>query len=146
MSVASSEPAPPVLVRIAPALAVAAGAGAMFALLALRDPRVGGSYGVCPSILFFGVACPGCGSLRALGAITRGDWADVVAYNPAIPLGLAMLAGLWVGWLRRLYLGVSRSWIAPGWILNTLAAGLVVYAVARNIPVFTPYLGPLAVP
>lgn len=135
----------PALRASLPALAVAAVAGAGLLLLTVRDPRVPGSYGVCPSVALFHVACPGCGSLRASAALARGDLAQAWAYNPAMILGAALLVGMWLAWWRRLVRGTTAR-VAPGWVLYLLAALVVGYAVLRNVPAFTPYLGPLGVP
>lgn len=131
---------------VLPALGVAALAVAVVAVLAVRDPRIAGSYGVCPSVALFGLACPGCGSLRAIGALTRGEVFEAWAYNPAALPALLTLGVMWLFWWRRLVTGTGARFVAPGWVLYLLAGLIVGYAVLRNVPALTPLLGPLGVP
>ena len=40
--------------------------------------------------------CPGCGSLRALAAVSRGELREAWSLHPLIPLVLAEVLGLWL--------------------------------------------------
>lgn len=128
-----------------PVGALAAVALALIALR-LRDPRVPGSYGLCPSVALFGWACPGCGSLRGLAALAQGDLTQAWSFNPALILAAVLLISMWADWLRRYLTRQDRRWVAPGWALYLLAAGIVSYGIARNIPDLGGYLGPLGLP
>ena len=64
----------------APLIAGAAGLAA-FALLHFRDPHVEGAYGFCPFLVLTGQPCPGCGGLRAVNLLTRGEVAAAVSSN-----------------------------------------------------------------
>lgn len=132
--------------RLVSPVAVALLAAGAIGLLAVHDPRVPGSYGICPSVALFGVACPGCGSLRAIGALTRGEVVEAWAYNPLALLAVVGLVIGWCAWVLRLWRDQPRRSVPPAWLLYTLAGLVVGYGVARNVPALSPYLGPLAVP
>ncbi|PWD49601.1 DUF2752 domain-containing protein [Serinibacter arcticus] len=125
--------------------AVLVAAGAALTVLAVRDPLTPGHYPTCPFLSLTGLACPGCGSMRALYHLTQGDVAAMWAYNPLAVLAVVLLAGIWVAWVVRLVRGRERTRVAPAWLLLTFAAGVLAYGVARNVPVLTPFLGPLGV-
>lgn len=114
-------------------------------LLAVRDPLTPGHYPSCPFLMLTGWACPGCGSMRALYSLTQGDLGAMWAYNPLAVLAVVVLLGIWIALVVRTLRGRERSRVAPGWLLMAFAVGVVVYGVARNVPVLTPYLGPLGV-
>ena len=48
---------------------------------------------VCPTALFFGVPCPGCGLTRATLALANGDLAGAFHFHPLAPI----LAPLFIG-------------------------------------------------
>lgn len=73
-----------------PALATGAGLVALGAI-ALRDPNVAGNWPSCPYFELTGRFCPGCGSMRALHALTEGDLAAAVRSNPLAIAGFAVL-------------------------------------------------------
>lgn len=131
--------------RLRPALLAAGTATLVLGVLAVHDPREPGSYLMCPSLALTGLACPGCGSLRALNAITRGDLGDAWGYNPLAVLALVGLAVGWVFWIVRLARGRPRQLVAPPWLLLLLAGVLLAYGVLRNVPGVAHLLGPLAV-
>jgi hypothetical protein len=116
------------------ALALAA---AMAAVLFLFDPATHGFYPVCLLHQTTGLLCPGCGTLRSLHQLTHGNFAAawrlnclVVALLPAA-FWLAARELIWVMTGRRLPGVVTRPII--GW---ALVAGLIVFGVARNLPIF----------
>ena len=118
----------------APALVGAAGLGAA-ALLHVRDPHESGAYGSCPFLMLTGKPCPGCGGLRAVNDLTRGDFVGAASSNLLAVALVAVLATAWVLWVvRRL-----RGRIDPMITLN-LPAGMVligvvvVFGVLRNTP------------
>lgn len=118
---------------VAPAL-VGLGAVAGLALVAAVDPNESGHYPTCPFLALTGLTCPGCGTLRALHALTRGDVATGFARNPATMLTLPLLAWVWVAWVSREARGSSRTRMAPAWCLYALAAAELVFWVVRNLP------------
>ena len=62
------------------------------------DPHIEGRYPVCPVRFLTGLACPGCGSLRALHDLLHGNWSAAWRLNPLAMLLLPAL--LW--WLADL--------------------------------------------
>lgn len=113
-------------------------------VLAVRSPHVRGSYGFCPSALL-GMACPGCGGLRATHDLVHGDVASAWAHNPLVVLALPALLALVVRWgwdaAHR-----QPPWSPPTWLGVSAAVVLLAFWVARNVPALAPHLGPLAVP
>lgn len=124
-----------------PCLTAVAAAGAL-AYLSHHNPHEAGHYPTCPSLLLFGVYCPGCGSLRALHGLTHGDFAGAWDMNPLAMVVLPWLLWRWLTWLTVTLGAPARRSLAPGWVIATVASGVVVYAIARNIPHFAPYLAP----
>jgi hypothetical protein len=97
-------------------------------------------YPFYPRCLFHvatGLACPGCGSLRAAHSLLHGDVANAFLFNP-LPFVLLPVAGL--AWL--VYRPASLTAIPPKWIW-TLVGVIIAFGVLRNLPItpFT-YLNP----
>jgi hypothetical protein len=104
----------------------AAGLGiAAAALLHVRDPHDAGSYGICPFLAVTGVPCPGCGGLRAVNDLTRGDVVGAVSSNALVVVMVAATAVLWCGWVVRRAGGDHRA--RP--LVVTTRGGLVALAV-----------------
>ncbi|WP_241153919.1 DUF2752 domain-containing protein [Nocardioides pantholopis] len=120
---------------LAPALTIG-GLGAATVALHVRDPHVGGSWGVCPTALM-GFACPGCGGLRAVNDLTHLDLAAAASSNlafvvaaPFLVVGLALWAlGRWRG---RPLLRVPAAAVQP--VAFTALVLLLVFSVLRNLP------------
>jgi Protein of unknown function (DUF2752) len=120
-------------------MAVAGGACAALAIVAMRDPHVSGNYPTCPSIALFGVHCPGCGSMRAMHALTQGDVVGVVSRNALVPVGLVLLAWAWLAWVdQRLGIGRVREIRPPVPALYASVVIVIAFAVLRNLP-FAPF-------
>lgn len=122
--------------RLRAPLLTTAALGAATLALHLRDPHQRGSWGVCPLSLL-GISCPGCGGLRAVNDLTRGDLAAAASSNllvvAAAPLVVALL-GLWLvaRWRGRpLPLPGERSRRVLTWAGAGLALG---FTVLRNTP------------
>jgi hypothetical protein len=64
-------------------------------LLHVRDPHRGGSWGYCPWLFLTGTYCPGCGGLRAVNDLTRGDVAGAASSNLLFVASLPLLALVW---------------------------------------------------
>lgn len=119
----------------APVLLGAAGLGAA-ALLRFRDPHDSGTYGFCPFESLTGLPCPGCGGLRAVNDLTRGDLVAAVSSNVLAVVLVVTLGVLWVVWLVRRARGQHQARFAQ---LSTRAALLaipvfIVFGVLRNTP------------
>jgi hypothetical protein len=72
---------------------------------------------ICPVALFTGVACPGCGMLRAVTSLIRGDVAAAATYHPLVFLIVA--AGvITFAWFLLQRLGKVRP--MPARLLNPM--------------------------
>lgn len=120
---------------LAPALSGGVGLAAV-ALLHARDPHDQGSYGFCPFLSLTGLPCPGCGGLRAVNDLTRGDVVAAVSSNALAVVLVVGLAVLWAAWFVRRAGGRHG---APFTALSTRTAWLVlpvvaVFGVLRTTP------------
>ena len=123
-------------------LAVAAVGAGLFALLRFYDPHHEGSYGFCPFLAMTGRPCPGCGGLRAVNDLTRGDFVAAASSNILVVLLVAVLAVAWVVWFVRILRGASGPMIQLGHRTGIAVIALViVFGVVRNTP-FGAWLAP----
>lgn len=127
--------------RLRSPVLAAAGVAAVAVATALHDPNEPGSWLVCPVLLTTGHYCPGCGTLRALHALTGGDVAAAWAFNPGLLVAMPIFAVVWLTAVRRAWLGVPRRWTPPPWLLNLLPVVIAAYWILRNVPGFE-FLGP----
>jgi hypothetical protein len=119
---------------VAPAATVGV-LGAATLALHLRDPHQSGSWGYCPFAML-GLACPGCGGLRAVNDLTRGDVGAAASSNllavalvPLVVVGLAF-------WALRRWRGDERpmsGWVTPAVVWVSVAV-LLAFTVLRNLP------------
>lgn len=117
-----------------PALVGVAGLAAA-TLLHLRDPHTDGSYGFCPFLELTGRPCPGCGGLRAVNDLSRGDLTAAISSNLLAVVLTATLAVAWVAWAVRRARGVDGRMIVLGnRALAIVLVGVVVFGVLRNTP------------
>ncbi|WNM26058.1 DUF2752 domain-containing protein [Demequina capsici] len=140
-----TEPGERLLARLPPFVAPAAVAAASIAATAYIagvDPHEAGHYPTCPSLYLTGFYCPGCGSLRAIHDLAHLDLAGAWGMNPLAVLVLPWLAWRWIRWVLALRGVRTTTRPAPGWAIYTLLGAVVVYTIARNIPVLMPYLAP----
>lgn len=89
----------------------------------------------CPFKWVTGLACPGCGSQRALMALLHGHPVEAVGYNYLLPFAVAYLALLGAHRLfpdSRRVSALYRRLTTP-FALMVVAAVTVVWMVARNI-------------
>ena len=92
--------------------------------LHLRDPHHSGSWGHCPWLLLTGTYCPGCGGLRAVNDLTRGDLAAAASSNLLLVASMPLVAVWWLRWTADSWRGVQR--VVPA---SRVVAGCVVFAV-----------------
>jgi hypothetical protein len=119
----------------APALVGVAGLG-LAALLRGRDPHVSGSYGFCPFRSLTGLPCPGCGGLRAVNDLTRGDVVAAAGSNAMAVLLVGAALVLWVVWVARRVAGDAEAVlvrVSTAGALTVLAA-FVAFGVLRVTP------------
>ncbi|MCL1837881.1 MAG: DUF2752 domain-containing protein [Propionibacteriaceae bacterium] len=117
-------------------------AAGVVAAVATFDPNVPGHFPTCPSFGLGGIYCPGCGSLRALHALTRFDFGLAWSLNPALLLVIPYFCWAWVFWLLRSLGKAERKRLAPAWILWSVLGVILLYWVLRNIPALAPWLAP----
>lgn len=127
--------------RLLRPIGVALGAGAVLGVLAFVDPNEPGHYPTCPWLALTGTFCPGCGTLRALHALTHGDLLGALARNPMTVAASVWLIGWFLVWTRRQWTGAQRTTMADPRLLYALIAGIVAFWVLRNVPGFG-FLGP----
>ena len=121
---------------LAPAITVG-GLGLATVALHLRDPHASGSWGACPSALL-GVACPGCGGLRAVNDLTNLQLVEAASSNLLFVLALPLVLFGLGRWVTDQWRGVTRSSSAwATWPATTgVVALLVAFTVLRNLPAF----------
>ena len=122
--------------------AVAAAGAAGLALVAVVDPNEPGHYPVCPLLTLTGLYCPGCGTLRALHALTRADLGTALGLNPLAVVLIPVVAALWARWAVRSWQGrpFATKGPHPAIIWGFLVL-LIAYGVVRNLP-FGDFLAP----
>lgn len=130
----SSGPAPTARARaLAGPAAYAVGVGA--ATLLVR--RTGGDLGlpVCVFHSVTGLACPFCGGMRAVAALTHGDLLAALSLNMPVVLGLAAAVVFWATQVVAATAGRRpRHPDLSLRLLGVLALALLVFTVWRNVP------------
>ncbi|MDZ7910348.1 MAG: DUF2752 domain-containing protein [Rhodococcus sp. (in: high G+C Gram-positive bacteria)] len=119
---------------IAAPLGMAAAAVGGAVLLHVRDPRTS-TYLPCPLHALTGLWCPGCGTTRALGDLTRGDVAAAASSNVVAVVVVVVALGLWGLWLRARWTGTRLAIPRPGRpTAAVLVVALAAFTVVRNTP------------
>ncbi|MER7366634.1 DUF2752 domain-containing protein [Nonomuraea wenchangensis] len=123
-------------------LGVAAGTGAVFALVGAVDPNEPGHYPTCPFLWLTGLYCPGCGTLRSIHALAHLDPVAALGLNPLMVAMIPFLLFWWGRWVVRAWQGRPRrtTLAHPAWLWAFLAI-VVVYWIVRNLP-FGAFLAP----
>jgi len=126
----------------APALLAGAVIGASVALH-LRDPHESGSWGFCPWLALTGTSCPGCGGLRAVNDLTRGDLGAAASSNLLFVGSVPLLLFFWGRWFSDRWNDRRRR---PNTRRALIYAGLglvltVTFWVVRNLE-FAAWLAP----
>ncbi|MED5382096.1 MAG: DUF2752 domain-containing protein [Verrucomicrobiota bacterium] len=125
-----------VLITGLPLLALG-GAGALFFL----DPTKLAFFPKCAFHMATGYSCPGCGSSRALHQLTHGNVLEAVRLNPGVMFLLGMGVTDFGRYIRStMQAKPFRTLFANVRLVIGLVAGMLLYAVARNLP-WAPFIG-----
>ena len=129
--------------RLKAPVLVAGGLLGASVLLHLRDPHESGSWGFCPWLVLTGTYCPGCGGLRAVNDLTRGDLVAAASSNLLFVGSIPLAAYFWARWFSDSWHGVVRvAHTRRAWVLSgLLVAAAVLFSVLRNVPA-TAWLAP----
>lgn len=114
---------------LGPAL-VAGGISAASVALHFRDPHAEGSWGICPTAAM-GLACPGCGGLRAVNDLTNLQLVDAASSNLLFVASIPLLVYAFYRWTAGRWTG--RPWEPSNRVLTTLPVVLVVLMVAFTV-------------
>jgi hypothetical protein len=106
------------------------------AFLYAFDPRNPGVIPACPFLSLTGCFCPGCGTLRALHTLLRGDVAGAIGYNVLTVLSLPFIAYSYgTGAMRAFGLKAPHLVLVHPRLIWALLAAIVAFWVLRNVPV-----------
>jgi uncharacterized protein DUF2752 len=116
------------------AAALAAAAAAIL-MLHFFDPATSGLFPPCPLLYLTGWYCPGCGSLRAMHQLLQGNLGAAWALNPLTVLLLPFLAHGTASYVLFEIRGRHLpSLFLPAVWIRTLCAVIILFGIARNIP------------
>ncbi|MFK0189573.1 DUF2752 domain-containing protein [Kitasatospora sp. NPDC090308] len=123
--------------RLVRPLAALAAVALPAGFVALVDPNTPGHYPVCPFLRATGWWCPGCGGLRCVHALARGDVPTAVHDNLLVTVLAFGLLALWAVWTVRAVRGRpgGGGWRLTGRQAGVLVLAVLLFAVVRNLPV-----------
>jgi hypothetical protein len=119
---------------VSPATVSLAALGAC-AVVAAVDPNEPGHYPTCPFKLVTGLDCPGCGTLRAIHALTRGDLLLAMDHNVLTVLFLPVLVWAWLGWWRHRRGERAEPPALTGRVALAVPVVVGLFWVVRNLPI-----------
>lgn len=112
------------------ALVLIVGAGLLYHF----DPARYGFYPRCQFHTLTGLACPGCGGLRALHALLHGELVAAFRFNSLFVAGLPVAGVLAVAWfLRKRRDPTARFPWSAGWAWAVVVV-VVLFGIVRNLP------------
>jgi Protein of unknown function (DUF2752) len=107
------------------------------ASLAFLDPAETTFIPMCPCRLLTGLYCPGCGSLRAIHAMTRLRIDRAFGYNPLLVLFVPLFIWFFAANLATACWGPDKiKFSLPPAFAKSLLLIIVAYFVIRNIPAY----------
>ena len=106
------------------------------------DPNEEGNYPVCPWLAVTGTYCPGCGTMRAVAALTHADLLGALQMNIMLLAFLPFLVWAWSKWLYRIFRPPEYPppMPRPVWLWLMLV-GILGFWLVRNLP-FGAFLAP----
>jgi hypothetical protein len=108
-----------------------------FAVLFLFDPRTHDFYPRCPLHEWTGLACPGCGALRALHQLLHGRLWAAFEFNPLLVCLLPFAGFVAIDRVRREWRGLPQMELfSSRWRVWGAVGALVAFAVLRNLPIY----------
>ena len=130
--------------RIRPAVVVAAVVLVLSVALHFRDPHKSGSWGFCPWLTMTGTYCPGCGGLRAVNDLTRGDVASAASSNLLFVSSIPVLVWMWARSLGQRWRGTQNHPLPHVLVTAAATAGVLLtfaFWLLRNLS-FASWLAP----
>lgn len=95
---------------------------------------------VCVGRRTTGVPCPGCGMVRGLCQLAKGDVAAAIVYHPLAPLIAAQLAVAWTWWglWSAGRLGAPSTGRLNGWLIGNLILLVAVWVGRASVGALPP--------
>lgn len=121
--------------RTSHALVLAGAAGACIFLYAFDPSAENDPYPTCPFRAMTGMACPGCGSLRATNRLLHGDVGAAFGLNALYVLMLPILLYTFAGMAAEVIGRPMPRLRWPSWAGYALIGVIGLFWVLRNIPV-----------
>jgi len=99
------------------------------------DPARHGFYPRCQFHAMTGLACPGCGGLRALHALAHGQVAAAFRFNALVVVGLPLAAvAAGIGLLGKERRAGARLRLPAAWVAWGALLVVVLFGIVRNLP------------
>ena len=107
--------------------------GFLVVLLA-NDPATTGVFPPCPFFTLTTLYCPGCGTLRGLHCLLRGDLLHAMSHNLASFVALPMICLAYVMAVTRAFFKwPRRPFVFRPWASWTILGAILVFSILRNI-------------
>jgi hypothetical protein len=121
-----------------------AGGIAMAYFLYTVDPSTSALYPPCPFYALTGLYCPGCGSLRALHSLLRGEVLVACGFNPLTVLSLPFLGYIFVSDAMKIIRRrpFSICFVPPAVIWIFLGCVIIFWVLRNMTPSPCPWLAP----
>lgn len=88
----------------------------------------------CPIKHLTGFDCPGCGSTRALGALTRLDLGAALDHNVLVPIALVFVVASWIAWTWATWAGRAAPSLVRGpRSIISIAVLVAMFTALRNL-------------